>query len=108
MIKDISPNDSEHKFYELSEFDEIVLKIVYEEVNGSIDKSIPEYQVYLSLGKEFDPDTSKQNIITKTIINLINIGLLNNDIRTDYSKKSLLVMNIYLTLEGKVYIENMQ
>jgi hypothetical protein len=100
MKDDIPTNDSQCNEYELSEYEKVVLRTVYEEVKGR-DESIPEYQLYKALGEEFDPDTSTQNIITKTILNLEEKGLLANDITKGYSKKSSSVKNICLTPEGR-------
>jgi len=100
MILDILSDDN------LSKFDETVLRAVYNEVKRSLDRSLQEYQVFTALGQEFDPDTSEQNNIIKSIHKLIEKGLLENRIKVDYNNTiSMKGMNIYLTLEGKKYIE---
>jgi len=93
----------------LTEFDETVLRAVYKEINGSLNKSIREHQVFSTLGEKFDPDTSEQNNIIKSIHKLIEKGFLANRMETNYySTTTMNGMNIYLTLEGREYIQEQE
>jgi|GEM_PF-6384185 len=100
MIIAIPNNSSQHDEYELSEFDKAVLKAVYKEVNGRTDESVPYYQLTNVIGNNTNPET-----INKSILSLIEKGLLIDNPYAPLGKKTLNGKNICLTLEGIQYLQ---